>query len=540
MNEKMKIILGIIIVVLLMVNCANALNITVSKKKCEDIQNNNTSKILTLSGNSPNIEWEKTYYSSYNENGISIDQTIDKGFIVAVSRTDNEENKQVAILKIDKNGNKKWNKTIGEGVPKTVQQTSDGGFAILSTKMVESTGKMESKLTKLNSNGNIVWSEAYGSGFDSLNEAWATNDNRFILVGSKMNNMIHTDFWLIKANSNGGKIWYETYDNSGLVQKYSDIGNSVDQLDNDGFIIAGSSMKIAVSYQSDAWLIKTDSQAQKVKENTFGGPFSNYMWFANSVKEDRNGDIIVAGSRNKKSDIDGSCYWMLKTDSDLNKLKEYYVGTVKEENELFKCVRPTIDGGYIAIGQGYTINPPEISSYSRLIKLNTNLNIEWYIDYNNIYNAAEQTSDGGYIICGGVDGNINIIKFETNNHPPNKPDKPSGCTSGVSGKKYDYKTSTTDPEGENIYYYWDWGDGSNSKWLGPYQSGQEVTESHKWDSQGDFQIRVKAKDVNNAESDWSKLSVSIPKLKYKNIIKYSFWEKLLNIYFKKFTFFQIL
>ncbi len=103
------------------------------------------------------------------------------------------------------------------------------------------------------------------------------------------------------------------------------------------------------------------------------------------------------------------------------------------------------------------------------------------------------------------------------NYPPDKPDNPSGPASGNVRTEYTYTAVTTDPEGEQIWYLFDW-DASwhhdYSGWLGPFASGATGSAKHKWTSQGDYQIRVKAKDVYGFESDWSDpFSVSMPKNK---------------------------
>lgn len=94
------------------------------------------------------------------------------------------------------------------------------------------------------------------------------------------------------------------------------------------------------------------------------------------------------------------------------------------------------------------------------------------------------------------------------NNPPNTPTKPSGPTQGVKNTKYYFKTSTIDPEGDQVYYKFDWGDGKNSGWLGPYTSGTTITASHKWTARGTYYVKVKAKDVYGMQSGWS-LSLSI-------------------------------
>lgn len=100
------------------------------------------------------------------------------------------------------------------------------------------------------------------------------------------------------------------------------------------------------------------------------------------------------------------------------------------------------------------------------------------------------------------------------NNPPNKPSKPSGITLGKTGRTYSYSTSTTDPNDDNVYYWFDWGDGTNSSWDGPHISGDSVTIAHAWVSDGSYPIKVKTKDVYDAESVWSDpLVITMPKNK---------------------------
>lgn len=90
--------------------------------------------------------------------------------------------------------------------------------------------------------------------------------------------------------------------------------------------------------------------------------------------------------------------------------------------------------------------------------------------------------------------------FET---PPEKPEKPSGPSKGKCGESYNFSTSTFDLYGDDIYYLWDFGDGEYSDWLGPYESGEIVESSHIWNNQGIHNVKVKAKDIYDCESDWS-------------------------------------
>jgi len=100
--------------------------------------------------------------------------------------------------------------------------------------------------------------------------------------------------------------------------------------------------------------------------------------------------------------------------------------------------------------------------------------------------------------------NWNIwAKVEEPSEPPETPQRPEGPTEGIVGVEYTFSTSTTDPEGEQVYYKWDWGDGNSSDWLGPYDSGATVYASHAWGEAGTYNIKVKAKDLHAEESGWS-------------------------------------
>jgi hypothetical protein len=89
------------------------------------------------------------------------------------------------------------------------------------------------------------------------------------------------------------------------------------------------------------------------------------------------------------------------------------------------------------------------------------------------------------------------------NDPPLIPDTPSGITEGEAGIEYDYSTRTTDPELDNIFYLFDWGDGTDSDWLGPYNSGDTCTASNSWSNSGLYYVKVRAKDTYGRVSDWS-------------------------------------
>ncbi len=157
---------------------------------------------------------------------------------------------------------------------------------------------------------------------------------------------------------------------------------------------------------------------------------------------------------------------------------------------------------------GTTYPPPNVE----MAQPSTTYNLVT-LDYNTTYYWRIDAWDSIGFSTTGPDWTFKT-GISTNN-PPNKPEKPSGPTSGIVGTTYSYSSYSTDSDGDQIYYLFDWGDGSDSGWLGPYDSGKTVNVSYVWDSVGTYGIKVKAKDITGAESEWSdSLAVSMPKAYY--------------------------
>lgn len=99
-----------------------------------------------------------------------------------------------------------------------------------------------------------------------------------------------------------------------------------------------------------------------------------------------------------------------------------------------------------------------------------------------------------------------------------KPDIPSinGPTRGNPGKEYDFIFKSVDPDGDDLYYYIEWGDGQIEEWIGPHASNVDVIVSHKWSEKDTYTIRAKVKDDCDMESDWGELTVAMPRSKTVN------------------------
>jgi hypothetical protein len=126
------------------------------------------------------------------------------------------------------------------------------------------------------------------------------------------------------------------------------------------------------------------------------------------------------------------------------------------------------------------------------------------------------TSAGNYTVKLTVTDADNIVASDTtyaaiqgSSHPPSTP-VVTGPSKGKIHGNYTYSASATDPDGDALFYMFDWGDGTNTSWFGPYSSGTVVLYRHAWSNRGSFNVRVKAKDTTGLESDWGVLPIRMP------------------------------
>jgi serine protease AprX len=87
--------------------------------------------------------------------------------------------------------------------------------------------------------------------------------------------------------------------------------------------------------------------------------------------------------------------------------------------------------------------------------------------------------------------------------PFDPPTKPSGPSIGTLDRLYHFSSTSSVPDGEDVYFFFDWGDGTNSGWIGPYSAGAMVTASHSWSELGNYSIKARFKDANDGFSGWS-------------------------------------
>jgi len=284
-----------------------------------------------------NSIWAKSFGGDGNEEGYSVQQTTDGGFII-VGHTSSFGNGMydVWLIKTNSSGDTLWTRTYG-GIDNdwglAVRQTSDGGYIIISATISFAVGYVDAWLIKTDSLGNSIWTKTYGgNGEDIGYSVEQTTDGGYIIGGSS-----RSDVWLIKTNYIGDTIWTRTYGTSGL-----EAGYTVKQTSDGGYIIIGNSNSFSASF--DVWLIKTDSIGDTIWTQTFGGFYDE---LCSSVQETFDGGYIITGStRNYGAEWEDLL--LRKTDSfgELQWTKTYGF----HHTDVGYEVQQTLDGGYIITG----------------------------------------------------------------------------------------------------------------------------------------------------------------------------------------------
>ena len=223
-------------------------------------------------------KWMQTYGGFNDDMGISAQQTSDGGYIV-VGETSKSilifENSDVWLIKTDDKGNILWDQSFGgseDDRGSFVMQTNDGGYIITGNTKSYSNGKTDVWLIKTNEDGEKIWDKTFGySDFDSGSEVKQTSDGGYIIVGD-----VNTsggglgDVWIIKVDSDGNKLWDKSFGGKG-----HNYGDSIQQTLDGGYIILGTSWIPDETDSYDVWLIKISTLSSASAPSNFS--FSSAM-----------------------------------------------------------------------------------------------------------------------------------------------------------------------------------------------------------------------------------------------------------------------
>jgi len=137
-----------------------------------------------------------------------------------------------------------------------------------------------------------------------------------------------------------------------------------------------------------------------------------------------------------------------------------------------------------------------------------------WVDYTAPFTINQGGSHFIYVIVKDKAGNtVEDTITVTLEHSPDAPSI-NGPSSGKPNVELTFNLRTTDYEADQVAYYVDWGDGTDTGWSSYVASGASVGFKHTWTQEKSYTIKAKAKDSKGAESDWATRTISLPKAKY--------------------------
>jgi len=365
--------------------------------------------------------WERTYDNGRGDQGLSVVQTNDGGYIVTGSTiitTDSTNyHFQVYIIRTDNYGDTLWTKIYGGedwDWGNSIQQTTDGGFIITGATYSPQTQTGDVYLIKTDENGDSLWTRTYGGVYVEVgNSVQQTTDEGYIITGyTRSTGTGSSEVYLIKTNNVGDTLWTKTFGG-----EENDVGYSVQQTTDGGYIITGYTLSFGVSNFYDIYLIKTDSNGDSLWTKVFNGGSSDIGY---SVEQTTDGGYIISGVTWSFGYGNDDVY-LIKTDCNGDTLWTKTFGGTAYESGL-TSVQQTIDGGYIVTGSTNSFGNGVDDVF--LIKTDSDGNTLWTRTFggtgNDCGRSVHQTIDGGYIITGytwsfgGNKDDVYLIKTDEN------------------------------------------------------------------------------------------------------------------------------
>ena len=293
-------------------------------------------------------QWNQTFGGTGTDRGYCVQQTTDGGYIICggtSSNTTGPWDSDVYLIKIDGNGIEQWNQTFGgtsNDLGRSVKQTIDGGFIISgyteSFNTLNLNGAYSLYLIKTDGNGIEQWNQIFG---DTLVQGYSvqqTSDGGYIVSGTRESpENSQSDIYLIKTDGSGLEQWSQIIGSTDCNEK----GYSVQQTLDGGYIVTGKKEDVddyGVDGDSDVYLIKTDGNGIEQWNQTFGGTGTD---IGNSVKQTSDGGYIITGETedvfipgvNGEKNI-----YLIKTDGNGNVTSTFNIPNPPTNRKLEKVV----------------------------------------------------------------------------------------------------------------------------------------------------------------------------------------------------------
>ena len=301
-----------------------------------------------------------------------------------------------------------WTKAFGDAYRDQafeVQQTSDGGYIMAGFLNSTQTWSYNVYLVKTDSLGNEMWSVDYGGVDDDIGySVCETSDGGYIASGSTMSFGVGwRAAFLLRLNADGDTIWTKSY---GWTNAQN-TAYTVRETPDGGFLLAGRT-------QRHILLIKTDANGDTLWLRELG---LNHHTHCNSADLTSDGGYLLGGMSEFNGNND---FYLMKVDSNGDSIWALSIGGGATEDECY-CIRETSDGGCIAVG-GWNVFDDRRASSAYAVRTDSNGICMWERTYggglNAMAHAVEQTEDGGFIITGYTSGidyyDVYLIRTDPN------------------------------------------------------------------------------------------------------------------------------
>jgi hypothetical protein len=410
--------------------------------------------------NAPAIEWQRSYGAAGPDQLRKILETPGGYLMAGFSDGSTNSSKTNAgfggldywVVRTDTNGTRLWDKSFGGTSVEFLRdadQTTDGGFILGGNSNSGESGNKSSMLqgngtfnlgdfwvVRLDAAGEKLWDRSFGgTNDDVLFAVRETSDGGYILGGFSLsqasgnkastNYGLH-DFWVVRLNSTGDKLWDHTFGGTN-----SDILYDLQETADGGYVLGGvsasgiSGNKTNASFGGeDMWLLKLDSNGNKLWETSFGGTANDGMYALQQLKD---GGYLLGGyslstnSGNKASTNHGVAdFWIVRVDGSGNKVWDRAYGG-SNDDQLF-TLKQMDDGGFVVGGYSLSRNdgnkltdnfgPMGLGDTGDfwLIRLKSNGDRRWEAAYGGTatdrMEAIEIASDGGLLLGGDTESPI--------------------------------------------------------------------------------------------------------------------------------------
>jgi hypothetical protein len=307
-----------------------------------------------------------------------------------------------------------WNQSFGGAgneVGLSIIQAKDGGYVVAGFTNSFGAGNNDAWLIKTDANGNKLWDKTYGgSGDDQAYSVIQVQDGGYVITGYTTSfGAGGKDIWLIKTDTNGNKIWDKTFGGAA-----DDSAKSVIQTADGSYIIYGHTNLYGVDH--DLWLIKTDSNGNLQWQQKSGGTYIyTRIESGNPILQTADdGYTYVCEARG----VNGYIIWLVKTDTNGNKQwQNFGIKSSFEASDWGNSVLLETDSGYTIAGTAATYSPLTTSNIW-LIKTDNNGNQQWGKTFGcgcqDYVNAAIHDNDGGNVIAGTTGSGAILLKTDDN------------------------------------------------------------------------------------------------------------------------------